>query len=150
MILGSLAVMGIAAAAILYSFRDNMVFFYTPSQLAEKRQEATFNSKRPMRIGGMVKKGSVKNLKDGGVRFVVTDFSADISVTYRGFVPSLFREGQGVVAQGTLGEDGSMVASNILAKHDEKYMPREVVEALKASGQWQEGEEYRKGKGKRP
>ncbi len=138
-ILGSLVVMALAATAILYSFRENMLFFYTPSQLAQKRTEADFNPSRPLRIGGLVKKGSIKNLKGGGIRFTITDLNAHIKVTYRGLVPSLFREGQGIVAQGIITDNGIMNAESILAKHDENYMPREVVDALKASGKWQEG-----------
>lgn len=135
-ILGSLCVMAAAAAVILYSFRDNMVFFYTPTQLIEKQAMPDFKATRVLRIGGLVKNGTTTNLPEGGIRFVVTDMTNDITVTYRGLVPSLFRDGQGVVAQGTLTADGSMNAETILAKHDETYMPREVVDALKASGQW--------------
>lgn len=139
-LLASLAVMGLGLTAILSAFSDNLVFFYTPSQLAEKQKAPGFDAARSMRIGGLVKAGSVKNLPGGGIRFAITDMTADTAVTYQGLVPSLFREGQGVVAQGTLASDGSLKAETILAKHDEKYMPREVVEALKASGRWQEGE----------
>ena len=146
-ILGSLLVMALAATAILYSFRDNLVFFYTPSQLAIKQAEPNFKAGHSLRIGGLVKAGSITNLPEGGIHFTITDLSADLPVTYRGLVPSLFREGQGVVAQGSLTEDGkAMKAETILAKHDEKYMPRDVVDALKASGQWKEGEAYSKGK----
>lgn len=147
-LLASLLVMAVAASAILYSFRDNMVFFYTPSQLKDKRNEAGFKGTRAMRIGGLVKKGSIKNLPDGGIRFIVTDLTAELPVTYRGLVPSLFRDGQGVVAQGTLDASGGMVAESILAKHDEKYMPRDVVDALKKSGEWKEDGSYGKGKAK--
>ncbi len=142
-IVASLAVMGAGLTAILYAFNDNIVFFYTPSQLAEKRLDKGFDSKRSMRIGGLVKQGSIKNLAAGGVDFTITDLTADMQVTYHGLVPSLFREGQGVVAQGKLDENGRMIAETILAKHDEKYMPREVVEALKASGRWEEDGGYK-------
>ncbi len=144
-VVASLILMVLATGAILYALRDNMVFFYTPSQLAEKRQQANFDSERALRIGGLVKQGSIINLPQGGMRFTITDLSADISVSYRGMVPSLFRENQGVVAQGMLAADGSLLATTILAKHDEKYMPRSVVEALKASGKWKEGDAYRNG-----
>lgn len=147
-VLGSLIVMALAATAILYSFRDNMVFFYTPTQLATKQAEPGFDVTRTLRIGGIVKNGSIENLPGGGIRFTITDLSADLPVTYKGLVPSLFRESQGVVAQGTIGPDGVLAAQNILAKHDEKYMPREVVDALKASGQWKEDGGY--GKGNKP
>lgn len=143
--LGSLVVMACAVGAILYSFRDNMVFFYTPSQLTQKKVVPGFDAERPLRIGGMVKKDSVTNMKEGGILFTVTDFTDELRVEYRGMVPSLFREGQGVVAQGKLRGDGTMEAESILAKHDENYMPREVMDALKASGQWKEGEAYGKG-----
>lgn len=135
----SLLVMAGAATAILYSFRDNLVFFYTPSQLVEKQQAGEVNLSQALRIGGVVKSGSVQNIPGGGLSFTITDLSHEVPVTYRGLVPSLFREGQGIVAQGTLGTDGHMNAATILAKHDENYMPREVVDALKASGRWQEG-----------
>ena len=124
---------------MLYAFRDNIVFFYTPSQLAKKQGEAGFDPARALRIGGLVEKGSVVNLPGGGIRFTITDLTVALPVTYHGMIPSLFREGQGVVAQGTLTPEGGLIASTILAKHDETYMPREVVEALKASGRWQEG-----------
>jgi cytochrome c-type biogenesis protein CcmE len=137
-LLGSLAFMALAATLILYSFRDNMVFFYTPAQLAEKKSQPDFDASRALRIGGLVKKGSTTNLDAGGIRFVITDMTKEITVTYVGLVPSLFRDGQGVVAQGTLTADGTLAAQTILAKHDETYMPREVVDALKASGRWQE------------
>ena len=92
-----------------------------------------------MRIGGLVKPGSLENGDNLLVRFLVTDGKTDISVHYRGIVPDLFREGQGVVAEGKLESGGIFAADTVLAKHDERYMPREVVDALKKSGQWQEG-----------
>jgi cytochrome c-type biogenesis protein CcmE len=144
-ILGSLCVMALAATAILYSFRDNMVFFYTPTQLIEKHNKNELDVTRSLRIGGLVKAGSIANLDGGGIAFIITDLQHERKATYHGMVPSLFRDNQGVVAQGKLNPDGVIVAETILAKHDEKYMPREVVDALKASGQWQEGEAYRKG-----
>jgi len=137
-VLASLVVMGMAATAILYSFRDNMVFFYTPSQLAEKRSDAGFDGTRPLRIGGLVKAGSIVNLPTGGIDFIITDGTSELTATYRGMIPSLFRDGQGVVAQGVIRGGDHLAADTILAKHDETYMPREVVEALKASGRWKE------------
>jgi cytochrome c-type biogenesis protein CcmE len=147
-VLGCLAVMGLGATIILSSLRDTMIFFYTPTQLDEKKTTADFNPNQPLRIGGLVKKGSVHNLKGGGIRFTITDLSADIDVIYRGLVPSLFRDGQGVVAQGVLQADGTMLAETILAKHDENYMPREVMDALKKSGRWQDAGGYKNGKPK--
>ena len=138
-ILGSLMVMAAAASVILYSFRDNMVFFYTPTQLADKKTQPDFIATRALRIGGLVKKDSVINQPSGGIRFTITDMTNEITVTYSGLVPSLFRDGQGVIAQGTLAADGALNAQTILAKHDETYMPREVVDELKKSGRWKEG-----------
>ena len=150
MVLLSLAAFAMGTTAILYAFRDNLIFFYTPSQLLEKKGYSAFDASRALRIGGLVKLHSVHNTPDGALRFTVTDFAADIPVSYKGFIPSLFREGQGVVAQGMLNEKGELVADQILAKHDENYMPREVMESLKASGRWREGEAqppvYRNGK----
>lgn len=132
----SLAVMGLAAAMLLKSFQDNLIFFYTPTQWQEKNSAAGFDVTREVRIGGLVKEHSMKN--DGAeMRFAITDLNHDVPVTYRGMLPSLFREGQGVVAQGQF-ENGVFRAKTILAKHDEKYMPKEVVDQLKQSGRWQE------------
>ncbi len=128
LIIGALAVIGIAATLILNAFEENLVFFFTPTQVAAG--EAPKN--RAFRIGGMVKDGSVQ--RDGvNVRFIVTDTAHDIPVTYTGILPDLFREGKGVVAQGKLDESGSMPsfkASEVLAKHDENYMPPEAQQAL--------------------
>jgi cytochrome c-type biogenesis protein CcmE len=124
-IVGGLAALGAATALVLTAFQDNLVFFFTPSQVAA--QEAPQG--RLFRIGGMVEKGSVK--RDGvEVRFVVTDTAKTIPVVYRGSLPDLFREGKGVVAQGTLGADGVFTAREVLAKHDENYMPPEAAHAL--------------------
>ena len=133
--LGMLALIG-AAALVLTAARDTMVFFYSPSEVLEK----SISPGRPIRIGGLVEEHSVEKGADGlAVRFRVTDLKNAIAVTYRGILPDLFREGQGVVAEGTLGSDGVFAASEVLAKHDEKYMPPEVAAALKRSGRWQEG-----------
>ena len=117
--------LGAATALVLTAFEENLVFFFTPSQVAanEAPQGRTF------RIGGMVVAGSVK--RDGvEVRFVVTDTAKTIPVTYRGALPDLFREGKGVVAQGQLGADGVFAAREVLAKHDENYMPPEAANAV--------------------
>jgi cytochrome c-type biogenesis protein CcmE len=119
------AALGIVAALVLTAFQKNLVFFFTPSQVAanEAPQGRTF------RIGGMVEKGSVK--RDGvEVRFVVTDTAKQMTVVYRGALPDLFREGKGVVAQGQLGSDGVFQAREVLAKHDENYMPPEAQHAV--------------------
>ena len=124
-IVGGLAVLGLAAALVLQALQENLTFFFTPSQVAA--QEAPQG--RVFRIGGMVEKGSVK--RDGvDVRFVVTDTAKAIPVVYRGSLPDLFREGKGVVAQGTLGADGVFQAREVLAKHDENYMPPEAAHAV--------------------
>ena len=129
-----LAAIGGATALVLAAFSDNLVFFYSPSELQAKAVAAD----RPVRIGGLVELHSLA--RDGTtVSFRVTDGAADLAVTYTGVLPDLFREGQGVVAEGRLLPDGSFLASTVLAKHDENYMPREVVDALKKSGHWQEG-----------
>ena len=134
LLVGSLAVLGVAAALVLTALNDNIVFFYSPSQLAEKK----IAPERRFRLGGLVEQGSVK--KDGQeVRFKVTDLQQTVDVVYRGLLPDLFREGQGVIAEGSLGADGVFTAREVLAKHDENYMPPEVAKALKESGRWQEG-----------
>lgn len=119
---------GTAVALTLNAFRGNMVYFYGPSQLAtvEKAHE------RNLRLGGLVEQGSVKREGDGlTVHFMVTDNVKSVPVVYKGLLPDLFREGQGVVAQGRLTQDGVFMASEVLAKHDENYMPPEVAEAMK-------------------
>jgi cytochrome c-type biogenesis protein CcmE len=134
LLVGSLGVLGVAVALVLSALSDNLVFFYSPTQVAEKHPSPG----RRLRIGGLVEQGSVK--KDGQeVRFTVTDLKQSLAVVYRGLLPDLFREGQGVVAEGAMGADGVFTAREVLAKHDEKYMPPEVAKALKESGRWQEG-----------
>jgi cytochrome c-type biogenesis protein CcmE len=124
-IAGGLAALGAATALVLVAFQENLVFFFTPSQVAANEAPQG----RLFRIGGMVEKGSVK--RDGvEVRFVVTDTAKTIPVLYRGALPDLFREGKGVVAQGTLGADGVFQAREVLAKHDENYMPPEAAHAV--------------------
>ena len=126
LIIGALAVIGAAAALILNAFEENLVFFFTPTQVVSG--EAPKN--RAFRIGGMVKDGSVQ--RDGvNVRFVVTDMVNDVPVSYTGILPDLFREGKGVVAQGKLDDSGKgFKATEVLAKHDENYMPPEAQHAL--------------------
>lgn len=126
-----------AAALVLNAFSDSLVFFYSPTELATK----SVPPGRLVRIGGLVEESSVLRDADGvTVRFRVTDLNRALDVVYRGVLPDLFREGQGVVAEGRLGEDGRFVASDVLAKHDENYMPPEVADALKRQGVWREGE----------
>ena len=119
--------LGLAAGLVLSAFQKNLVFFFTPTQVADK--EAPIG--RSFRIGGMVEVGSVKRDPDGvTVRFAVTDTAKSMPVEYRGPLPDLFKEGKGVVAQGKLNESGMFLASEVLAKHDENYMPPEVAKAL--------------------
>jgi cytochrome c-type biogenesis protein CcmE len=134
MLVGSLSVMGVAASLVLVSLSDNIVFFYSPTQLAEK----TISADRRFRLGGLVEAGSVRKQGEE-VRFRVTDTNKTIDVVYRGLLPDLFREGQGVVAEGALNGSGVFVAREVLAKHDENYMPPEVAKALKEAGRWKEG-----------
>src|SRR6476646_2389901 len=133
----SLAVLAVAAALVLSALRDSIVFFNSPTDVAEK----SIPPGTRMRIGGLVKPGSLQRGDNLLVRFAVTDGKNDIAVLYQGIVPDLFREGQGVIAEGKLDAGGVFAADTVLAKHDERYMPREVVDALKKSGHWQEGEE---------
>jgi cytochrome c-type biogenesis protein CcmE len=127
MLLG-LAALGLASVFVLNAFNSNLVFFFSPSQVAAK--EAPIG--HSFRIGGMVEKGSLKRESNGlTVNFVVTDTAKTIPVVYNGILPDLFKEGKGVVAQGKLGDDGLFHADEILAKHDENYMPPEAAEALK-------------------
>ena len=132
-VLAGLAVLGVATALILSAIGDSLVYFYSPAEVAGQHVPAG----RQVRVGGLVEEGSVIREADGKTtRFKITDGKQDLGVTYVGLLPDLFREGQGVVAEGRLGPDGALAAATVLAKHDEKYMPKEVVEALKKSGQW--------------
>lgn len=124
-ILGGVASLGIATALVLNAFQSNLVFFFTPSQIAAGQAPKD----RTFRIGGMVKAGSVQR-KDLTVHFVVTDTVRETPVTYTGILPDLFREAKGVVAQGRLNADGLFVANEVLAKHDENYMPPEAQHAV--------------------
>ena len=132
----SLGVLAVAAGLILSAMRDSIVFFTSPTDVVEKHNPPGAR----LRIGGLVKPGSVARGDNLQVRFEITDGKNDIPVHYQGIVPDLFREGQGVVAEGKLESGGTFAADSVLAKHDERYMPREVVDALKKTGRWQEGE----------
>lgn len=132
LIIGALAALGLAAALVLFALRDNIVFFYTPSELTQKQIAPGAR----LRIGGLVKEGSVvRNGREAS--FVVTDKTRDLAVTYTGLLPDLFREGQGVVVDGVLAPGGGFRADSVLAKHDERYMPKDVADKLKAQGVWQ-------------
>jgi cytochrome c-type biogenesis protein CcmE len=130
-IVAGLAALGVAAALVLNAFQSNLVFFFTPSQVASNEAPRD----RSFRIGGLVEAGSVVREKDAlTVRFRVTDTAQTIPVVFTGILPDLFREGKGVVAQGKLTSDGTFRASEVLAKHDENYMPPEAADALKKAG----------------
>ena len=124
-------VLALATGLVLIALRDQIVFFYSPSDVVSRDVAPG----QAIRLGGLVKDGSW--VRDGqSNHFIVTDGATDIAATYVGLLPDLFREGQGVVAEGSMGPDGHFAASNVLAKHDENYIPKEVVDALKASGEW--------------
>ncbi|QDG78398.1 cytochrome c maturation protein CcmE [Labrenzia sp. PHM005] len=130
------AVLAVALGLILFALNDQIVFFQSPTDIASK----DIPSGQRIRLGGLVEEGSVERSDNAEVKFRVTDTANAVSVTYKGILPDLFREGQGVVTEGVLGADGTFVADSVLAKHDENYMPKEVAEALKDQGHWQ-GEE---------
>ena len=127
LIVGGLVILGAVVALVLNAFQSNLVFFFSPTQVAAGEAPKG----KPFRVGGMVKEGSIRREADGvTLRFVVTDTEKDLAVAYRGILPDLFKEGKGAVAQGKLGEDGVFVASEVLAKHDENYMPPEAAQAV--------------------
>jgi cytochrome c-type biogenesis protein CcmE len=131
---GSLGVLAIAVGLVLNALSGSIVFFQSPSDIVHEHLAPGTR----IRIGGLVKPGSIKRGDDLRIRFEVTDGKNEIPVRYQGIVPDLFREGQGVVAEGTLDPGGTFIADTVLAKHDERYMPKEVVEALKKAGRWKE------------
>jgi cytochrome c-type biogenesis protein CcmE len=136
LVLISLALLGSATALVLNAFDRELVYFFSPSEIAAEQPAPG----RIIRLGGLVETGSVARLGDGAtVSFRVTDLKASTEIAYRGVLPDLFREGQGVVVEGAFNESGKFVASQVLAKHDENYLPPEVAKALKESGRWQEG-----------
>jgi cytochrome c-type biogenesis protein CcmE len=131
---GGLGVLAIAVALMLNAFRDSIVFFNSPSDVAEKH----IGPGTRIRLGGLVRTGSLVRSGELRVRFEVTDGKSEIPVSYQGVLPDLFREGQGVVAEGALDRGGVFDADTILAKHDETYMPKEVADELKKSGHWKD------------
>ena len=131
-IAGLALVLALATTLILVALRDQIVFFYSPSEVKERAVAAG----TPIRLGGLVKEGSWTRNGEAN-DFVVTDGETEMEVRFVGILPDLFKDGQGVVAEGSIGADGTFAATNVLAKHDENYMPKEVVEALKANGEWQ-------------
>ena len=133
----SLCLLGVAVGLALFAFQSKIVFFFSPTDVAADRPDVG----RVVRLGGLVEAGSVERSGDGStITFKVTDLQHAVAVTYRGVLPDLFRESQGVVVEGAYSADGKFTASEVLAKHDEKYMPPEVAKALKESGRWKEGE----------
>ncbi len=128
-----MAALGIAAGLIVSAFDENLVFFFSPTELQGK----ALNPDQRIRVGGLVEEGSLAKETDGVTFwFRVTDLTTAQTVNYKGLLPDLFREGQGIVAEGKMRADGVFEAEEVLAKHDENYMPREVADALKKSGQW--------------
>ena len=132
----ALAVVALASGIAVFALSDNIVFFYSPTEVVDKPVPVGSH----VRVGGIVKRDTLVKSADEHVSFIVTDGAHDLNVTFRGLLPDLLREGQGVVAEGLISAPGEMKAGAVLAKHDERYMPREVVEALKKQGRWQETE----------
>jgi cytochrome c-type biogenesis protein CcmE len=134
-------VLASATALVLMAFEDNIVFFHSPTEITEKFAKQELRPEQRLRVGGLVEEGSVSKNADGvTTRFKVTDLNKSVVVEFRGLLPDLFREGQGIVAEGRY-SNAIFTASEVLAKHDETYMPPEVAEALKKSGQWKPSEE---------
>ena len=137
---GSLGVLALAAVLVLSALKDSIVFFNSPTDVAEKNIQPGSR----IRLGGLVKPGTLERGEQLAVRFDVTDGNRTIAVRYQGILPDLFREGQGVIAEGALESGGAFKADSVLAKHDEKYMPKEVADALKKQGHWKEDYEKKK------
>ncbi|MTI08506.1 cytochrome c maturation protein CcmE [Curvivirga aplysinae] len=137
-VFAGLAMLGVSVALALLAFEDNIVFFYGPTEIVEQGVEPGQN----FRLGGLVKEDSVGLANDGVTNlFIVTDNNANVEVAFKGILPDLFREGQGIVALGALNNEGRFIASEVLAKHDENYMPPEAVEAMKRAGTWKHTQE---------
>lgn len=132
---GALGVAGAAVGLVLFALRDSVVFFYAPTEFADKAPAPGTR----LRVGGLVEQGSVRRLGGQSVAFTIADKNKTIAVSYTGLLPDLFREGQGVVAEGVVEGAGQFRADSVLAKHDESYMPKEVAEALRKSGEWRGG-----------
>jgi cytochrome c-type biogenesis protein CcmE len=130
----ALGVLALAVALVLSALKDSIVFFNSPTEVVEKHVKPGTR----IRIGGLVKEGSVSRGEGLAVRFEVTDGKGTVSVAYQGLLPDLFREGQGVVAEGALDSAGTFRADSVLAKHDETYMPKDVADALKKQGHWKD------------
>lgn len=133
-IAGALAFLGAATALTFYALGQKASYFYMPADL----QAATLQPGQRIRLGGLVENGSIQRGQGTQVEFGVTDSEKTVKVRYTGILPDLFREGQGVITEGSFGPDGEFIADSVLAKHDENYMPKEVADSLKAKGVWQE------------
>ncbi|ESW83159.1 MULTISPECIES: cytochrome c maturation protein CcmE [unclassified Mesorhizobium] len=133
-IAAGLGFLGVATGLTFYALGQKASYFYMPADLAT----ASLQPGQRIRLGGLVEKGTVERSQGATVAFSVTDNQKDVKVTYTGILPDLFREGQGVITEGSFGPDGIFVADSVLAKHDETYMPKEVADGLKAKGVWQE------------
>ena len=133
LIVGAVAILGAAIGLVMYALSDSILYFYSPSDVSEKRLAVG----QRIRMGGLVEAGSIKKGDQGRIDFAVTDTKSSLKVVYRGVLPDLFREGQGVVTEGKLDGTGIFVADSVLAKHDENYMPPEVAKSLKDKGVWQ-------------
>jgi cytochrome c-type biogenesis protein CcmE len=131
-VVAGMLMLGVATALVLTNLEENLRYFYSPTEIAENKVPEGIR----FRVGGIVLKDSLVRNGDGSVKFSVTDLTATVPVTFKGILPDLFREGQGVIAEGRLAADGTFRAEDVLAKHDETYMPKEVADALKKSGQW--------------
>ena len=116
---------------ILWALRDNIVFFYSPSEIQQKINLKEIDEMSKLRLGGMVKESSIEQLNNGSINFIITDFDREMVVFYKGIIPDLFKEQQGVIAEGSINNEGIFIANSILAKHDENYMPPEVKDTLK-------------------
>jgi cytochrome c-type biogenesis protein CcmE len=137
----ALGILALAVGLILSALQDSIVFFNSPTDVVEKQVKPGVR----IRIGGLVKEGSIERADNLAVLFAVTDGRSTLPVTYRGLLPDLFREGQGVVAEGTLDGSGTFRADSVLAKHDETYMPKEVADALRKQGHWKDDREKKPG-----
>ena len=136
LIFSALALLTFAAGLVLFALRDTIVFFYTPSDIDAKNVAPGTR----LRLGGLVKEGSVVRSEGKAITFAVRDAKSEVRVSYTGLLPDLFREGQGIVAEGVLEAKGQFRADNVLAKHDETYMPRDLADSLKKQGLWQHGQ----------
>tara|TARA_B100000902_G_C27008701_1_gene763629 strand:- start:26 stop:487 length:462 start_codon:yes stop_codon:yes gene_type:complete len=116
---------------ILWALRDNIVFFYSPSEIQQKISLKEIDEMSKLRLGGMVKESSIEQFNDGSINFIITDFDKEMVVFYKGIIPDLFKDQQGVIAEGSINNKGMFIANSILAKHDENYMPPEVQDTLK-------------------